>query len=173
MPGYMESNLMPSRIVLFRHGEKFPAPGSSERVGQHLSNEGFVRAIALAAYIPKALWTPDYLFAARPTKRSNRSVETLTPLAAALGLTINSSYADNDYEMLAHDILTQPQYAGANVAICWHHGKIPPLAAALGVRNPPGWPERVFDRVWHINYRAGRATLREEVQMLNAEARMT
>jgi hypothetical protein len=39
------------------------------------------------------------------------------------------------------------------VLIAWHHGKIPELAQALGVKDAPDkWNSKVFDRVWEITY---------------------
>jgi hypothetical protein len=52
------------------------------------------------------------------------------------------------------------------VLICWHHGKIPDLAKALGVFNPPKWDGKVFDRVWQITYTKGKASLADLPQML-------
>jgi len=50
--------------------------------------------------------------------------------------------------------------------ICWHHGKIPDLAKALGVKRPPKWDGKVFDRVWQITYPKGKASLEDLPQML-------
>ena len=33
---------------------------------------------------------------------------------------------------LAAELLTNPRYASKTVLVCWHHGKIPRLAKALG-----------------------------------------
>jgi len=38
------------------------------------------------------------------------------------------------------------------VLICWHHGKIPELAAKLGADVPKHFKDTVFDRVWRIDY---------------------
>jgi hypothetical protein len=52
------------------------------------------------------------------------------------------------------------------VVVCWHHGKIPALSAALGVADPPTWDEGVFDRVWLVTFPAGQATLADLPQTL-------
>ena len=37
--------------------------------------------------------------------------------------------------------------------VCWHHGRIPELAAALGATKAPGrWGDAVFDRVWVVTF---------------------
>ena len=116
----------------------------------------------LATLIPVRFPNPTFLFAAAPSKNSNRPVETLTPLAAATGLTLNESVADQDYEVLAQDLLTKPKYDSKLVIVCWHHGHIPDLAMALGVQAAeitavPGmiglhWDPSVFDRFWSIEF---------------------
>jgi hypothetical protein len=60
---------------------------------------------------------------------------------------------------VAQDILNHPKYAGAVVLVCWHHGKIQALAAALRASQPPSWPGTVFDRVWQRMYSAGTPSL--------------
>ena len=58
-------------------------------------------------------------------------------------------------------MLTDPKYAGKTVLIAWHHGTIPDLAKALGVKDPPQkWQDEVFDRVWEITYSNGTASLK-------------
>jgi len=110
--------------------------------------------------------TPGFLFATQASKSSNRPVETITPLSAALNLTYDDKHADGDYATVASDILTNSKYAGAVVLVCWHHGNIPNLATALGVSKPPAWPGSIFDRVWVISYSGGTASLANDAQML-------
>jgi hypothetical protein len=110
--------------------------------------------------------TPDFVFAAQASKSSNRPVETITPLSAALNLTYNDKHPDGDYAKVASDILTNSKYTGKVVLVCWHHGNIPNLATALGVTNPPPWPGSVFDRVWVISYPKGALSLANDAQML-------
>jgi hypothetical protein len=93
-------------------------------------------------------------------------VETITPLAKALGLQIEANHADDDYALLAQEILTQAKYLNKVVLICWHHSKIPELTTAFGVAKPPTWSGRVFDRVWRIDYPGGTAMLHDNPQML-------
>src|SRR5262245_60443002 len=109
---------------------------------------------------------PDFIFATARSDRSNRPVETITPLAAALHLEFNHKHAEEDYGTVARDILTHPKYAGKVVLICWHHGKIPGLASALGIASPPAWPGTVFDAVWQITWPNAQATLSSQWQRL-------
>lgn len=73
---------------------------------------------------------------------------------------LDSKVADADYMSLAQDILTNPQYDGKMLIVCWHHGNIPALAKALGISDPPkSWPDTVFDRVWRIRFTDSGPTL--------------
>src|ERR1700754_2948898 len=126
----------PQVIYLMRHGEK---PTSAK--DPNLAPAGVARADKLPGYIPTLLGGQplDYIFAAKASKVSNRPVETATPLANALSLPINQSFANNDYRALAKAILSNETYAGKTILIVWHHGRIPALARALGATDlPPG-----------------------------------
>ncbi|MBI1832478.1 MAG: hypothetical protein HYR84_13625 [Planctomycetes bacterium] len=107
--------------------------------------------------------TPDFLFATRATKHSNRPVETLTPLAKAFGdRDIHHKIANDDFPKLVEHIFTDAKYAGKTLAICWHHGNIPELAQGIAAkaRNaanlkatiPIRWEGAVFDRVWILTF---------------------
>jgi hypothetical protein len=110
--------------------------------------------------------TPAFIFATKASGGSNRPVETITPLSAALSLTYDDKHSNSDFAKVASDILTHSQYEGQVVLVCWHHGNIPALATALGVSNPPKWPGSVFDRVWSITFSNGTASLADDPQML-------
>ena len=128
----------------------------------NLSSRGYERAAALAKVIPERFPKPDFLIATKRTKGSNRPVETITPLSNVLHERIESTFKDEAFERLAHAVLTNPKYAGKVVLIAWHHGKIPDLAKALGVKDAPDkWNSQVFDRVWQITYDNGAATWKD------------
>jgi hypothetical protein len=136
----------PRVILIIRHAEK------PDSLDPNLTARGYQRAGALVKLFATSFDPADYLFASKISKHSNRCVETLTPLASAMHKRLNSNVADADYAFLARDVLTNRQYAGKMLIICWHHGKIPALAKALGVSDPPKWPDSVFDRVWRIRF---------------------
>ena len=143
----------PKQILIIRHAEK---PDDSSN--SHLTPRGYARAAALVQFFASSFATPDFLIATQKSSGSNRPVETITPLSAALHLTLSSSLADAEYSLLAQQLLTDPQYTGKYVIVCWHHGNIPALARALGVDMPPSrWPDAVFDRVWRIQFSDGQA----------------
>jgi len=160
----------PQRVLIIRHAKK---PGQEEN-SIHLSHEGKERADELHQLFkvsedrPEPFPTPDFIFAAKMSKHSNRSVETVTPLAKKLKRPINAAFRDEDFENLAHEILRNQKYAGKTILICWHHGTAPELANRLGAANAPGrWKDSVFDRVWQINYdKTGTVTFSDLPQQL-------
>jgi phospholipase C len=154
----------PAQVVILRHGEK-----PSDPRNPNLSPAGVARADMLATAIPQNFPNPNFLFAAAPSKHSNRPVETLTPLARALTMRLDTSVPENEYQVLAADLFEMPEYAGKLIIICWHHGNIPDLALALKV--PEGqindatgmqgmhWDPKVFDSFWSITFANQTATL--------------
>lgn len=152
----------PAQILLIRHAEKPDGPSID------LSPQGQERAKALPALFAKGTFPkPDFLFATRKSKHSNRPIETVTPLAAALQLKIDARFADDQYDQLAAELLTNPRYAGKTVLICWHHGKLPELAQALKAADVPDhWKDDVFDKIWVITYENGQGKLKKRNQAL-------
>ncbi len=158
-----EPGLGPKRILILRHAEK---TGSEDDI--HLSKPGYMRAKKLASYIPKTFGAPDFIFAAARSKRSIRSMETMSPLAMSLGKTVQHSIEDKDFAALVRQLLSNPMYAGTTVVICWHHNKLPEIARILGA--PPGtypdpWPSDLYDAIIEISYAAdGTVSARDVMQ---------
>ena len=147
----------PSLIMIIRHGEK---PEGEKDL--NLTPQGYARAKALATVIPDHFPRPDFLFAAKKSKGSDRPIETITPLSKALDEPIDSQFKADEVEQIAHAILDNPKYAGKVVLICWHHEKIPDLAKALGAKDAPEkWSGKVFDQVWEITYDRDAATWKQ------------
>jgi hypothetical protein len=150
-----------ANILLVRHAEK---PDS----GTGLAPLGQARAQAYAAYFQNYAIggnpvKPQYIFAAADSDESHRPRLTMEPLAQALGLSIDDKHKDKDYAKVADDLLTHPKYNGSNVLVCWHHGEILDLAAALGASAgtlpassnwPAKWPGDVFGWVLQLCYGA-------------------
>jgi hypothetical protein len=186
----------PSQVLIIRHGEKLGDSSNEKDGGPNLSIRGSSRAAAIpslfapanpqlaydlvvngqsftGSYPPVALQgnaprfsPPQFLFATQASKGSNRPVETVTPLSAALNLAYDDKHADKDYGHVATDILNNSKYEGKIVLICWHHGNIQNMAIKLGIAQPPPWPGSVFDRIWVITYPNDQAALQDLPQML-------
>jgi len=161
-PAQSSAVTRPAQIILIRHSEKPADPDDP-----HLSPAGVERAKQLVSFIKtdramRRFCLPVAIFATETTKDDNgqRTQETVTPLAASLGLPVQTPYHGKDYAALAKLILSKPAYAGKTVVICWNHEEIPELAAALGVTPAPRkWKGSVFDVVYLISYRGGTAAL--------------
>jgi phosphohistidine phosphatase SixA len=143
----------PARILLMRHAEKTGDPTDI-----HLSQDGMMRAKRLAEFIPRTFGKPDFVFAAARSKRSIRSIETVTPLAAVLGVEVQHDIEDKNFEDLVSEIFSNPDYRAKTIVICWHHGKLPGIAALLGAPEgsyPDPWPEDLFNLVIDFKYDPG------------------
>lgn len=142
----------PERVLLMRHAEK---TGKEDDI--HLSETGAARAKRLASYIPETFGVPDFIFAAAPSRKSIRSIETMLPLAAALGKDVRHDIEDRDFAALVRQIFSDAAYDGAIVIICWHHRKMPDIARMLGAIDgsyPDPWPETLYDTIIDIAYAA-------------------
>lgn len=150
----------PAMIFIIRHAEK-----PMDDKDPNLTPVGYKRAQAIPSLFLKTpgsptlprLPRPNALFATDVSKHSNRPFETITPLAAALQLTINYSFADREFAAVANEVLSG-KYAGKVVLICWHHSEIPHLAHALGAASAPDkWDDTVFDQIWMLEWVDGKA----------------
>jgi len=147
----------PAQVLIIRHGEK-------PSTGDDLSPQGQQRAQAYVHYFetnPDVLdyGTPVAIYAMKASAGgededlSFRPVETVTPLAQALGLQVQANYEKDDVQSLVSDIMSNPAYDGKMVLICWEHKVIVDIAAQFGVSpTPNAWPGSVFDQVWEINF---------------------
>jgi broad specificity phosphatase PhoE len=148
----------PHRIFIIRHAER---PADSTPPNPNLTDKGRARAAALVNYP-----FPDLagIFAAATTLKSARSVQTVTPLAAARdNMKIHDKVKDQEFPLLVSKVLAE-EYKDTDVLICWHHEQIPHLAAALGANIPPKfrYPD-VYDRVWVLRYEKDGSVTREDL----------
>ncbi len=151
--------------MIIRHAEKpagnitgINASGSPD--SSSLTPQGWQRAGALIPLFTSSsgpLPVPDCLFAPNvfASGTSQRPFETITPLAAKLGIAINASpdgatvaqYASTDYTAMVADALAR----SGSVLIAWEHEDIPLMAnVILGNKTtaPQTWPDARFDVVW-------------------------
>ena len=125
-----------------------------------MSIKGLERAAALAAYflgepIVTKFGHPVAIYAMKPGDgdKSQRSIETVTPLAAALRMAMNMNYTNDQYEQMVDDIKANKDYEGKMVLISWEHDIIPKIAAKFGATTAPKkWEGNIFDRLWLIAF---------------------
>jgi hypothetical protein len=172
----------PQTILIIRHAEK-----TGDKDDIHLAKQGQERAEVLYQLFvkskerPDPFPTPDFIFAASEHKDSQRPVETVTPLAKKLKLTINDHYDNklppkdakekpkkDGMAELSKELFGESKYAGKTILISWRHSTLPELATTLKAEKvPEKWDDAVFDRVWQINYDdEGHATFRDRPQRL-------
>lgn len=151
-------------VMIIRHGEKPDGSGPqgvlpSGAVDDHsLTVAGWTRAGALVGlFDPRGtsgplplrpgLARPAAVMAANPDGASKRPAQTVTPLAAALGATLDTGLAKGQEKELAARLaaVTQP------TLVAWEHESIPAIVAHLGAVDPAppsSWPGDRFDLVW-------------------------
>ncbi len=156
----------PAQVILIRHAEK-------QETGPELSEPGFKRAQELVKFFKNEpavgrYGAPVVIYAAAPKNEggSIRSIQTVTPLARALGLRIDDSFTRGQTNKLARDIMENPAYDGRMVLVCWQHTNLPAAALALAEYNnssqavhaaiPLAWPDQAFDRVWLLDLSGGK-----------------
>ena len=153
---------MPDSICIIRHAEKQLGDGPPHGISidgsadpESLIVAGWQRAgalISLFAARPGAtapLPTPSRLFASEigPHSHSRRPIETLVPLSARLGVTLDEPFLQDEIDQL----VTVLKASSGHVLVAWEHKRIPLIANQLvGSRAvvPQVWPDDRFDLVW-------------------------
>lgn len=153
----------PSRLIVLRHAEK-----TGDRRDRNLSPAGHERAARLISYVMETFGRPDFLIAAKSSGRSRRPVETIEPLAVALGLEIKSKFDDDEIDALIAALGEKSAYRGKLGVISWRHSELPQLVASLGA--PPGtfpaeWSEADYATVVDIRYGPDAAVSAKQLTM--------
>ena len=146
-------------VIIIRHGEK-PANGDN------LDCKGLNRALGLPRSLSSKFSIPLYTYAAAISTGSStthaRMFELVTPFAVKYNLTVNTKHEEKDVKGAAHAVLGKlgSKRKHGTILMVWEHTNIPPLAAALGIKNAPKWEGDDFDSIWIITKAGkGEATL--------------
>lgn len=136
-------------VMIIRHGEK-----SSNKKDHTLNATGLERARRLVGFFAKStipgILTPTTIWASKGNTASMRPLQTVQPLANALGLPINSQYDFEAAESTVGKALAKLH--GVTLA-CAEHTAIPGVVKALGKSSPKppkAWPSSRFDLVWRF-----------------------
>ena len=165
------------QVIVIRHAEKPTArpkrhgvreDGTSDKellTVRGWQHAGSLAAVFAAAGTPAAepgLGRPDHIFAAGVGKKrvkaadgktrtvgshSRRPLETVTPMAARLGLGPVTTHSKGEEAALVKDALSRP----GTVLICWQHEDIPAIGnLIMGDTKtvPQSWPEDRYDLIW-------------------------
>jgi broad specificity phosphatase PhoE len=161
-PGATSDLAAPATLVmLIRHGEKpegkidgVDARGNKD--DSSLTRTGWNRAHRLVDLFDPTqgsarpgLGRPAAIYAAGANDEGEgtRTRETVTPLAAQLGIPVDTSFGKGEEETLVEHVIAHPGPA----LISWQHGEIPAIAAAFPAvtPTPPSeWPDDRFDVIW-------------------------
>ena len=150
-------------VMIIRHGEKpdGTTPGIDENGDEDdssLTTVGWERAHALVDLFdpphgtpPSPLARPDRIYAAGVTDdgEGQRTRETVTPLADALGVPVDTERGRGDEKKLVKDVLAQ----SGSTLISWQHGGIPEIVddfPSVSPKPPEEWPSDRFDVVWTL-----------------------
>jgi len=150
-------------VMIIRHGEKpdGTTPGIDENGDEDdssLTTVGWERAHALVDLFdpphgtpPSPLARPDRIYAAGVTDdgEGQRTRETVTPLADALGVPVDTELGRGDEKKLVTDVLAQ----SGSTLISWQHGGIPEIVddfPSVSPKPPGEWPSDRFDVVWTL-----------------------
>lgn len=156
------SDQPPAAMAADKKGETFPEcvpPFGVVSCGIQDSNSltvrGWQRAGALVrlfapinnVFVNPLLAKPTYLYAmGAETGHSVRPIETITPLADDLSISLNTDFAKDDEKKLWGDAKGR----SGVILICWEHQNISDIVSYIPSDAPPGltWPGHRFDLVW-------------------------
>ncbi len=154
----------PALVMFIRHGEK-PPPEGGAPVGvtmdgsaddHSLTVRGWTRAgslIGFFASVHDGVEPPTKIFAASPSDdtgpHGRRPVETVTPLAEARNISLDTSFAVGSEDAAAAAILRETGV----VLVSWEHHNLPRIVRGIGVASFVGqWPDERFDLVWLLRW---------------------
>ena len=150
-------------VMIIRHGEKpdgttLGIDENGDEDDSSLTTVGWERAHALVDLFdpphgtpPSPLARPDRIYAAGVTDdgEGQRTRETVTPLADALGVPVDTELGRGDEKKLVEDVLAQ----SGSTLISWQHGGIPEIVddfPSVSPKPPEEWPSDRFDVVWTL-----------------------
>ena len=167
----------PDVVMIIRHGEKPPDSGKPYGVtadgtkdDSSLTVQGWQRAGGLAGFFSSGakVRVPNAIYAVNNSGSKHlRMAQTVTPLAAKLGLSLNVSYEEGDESDLAAAVAKRT----GTTLISWEHSAIPDIVAHLGTvtpKPPSDWDDDRFDMVWVFTRSGNGWTFSQVPQLLLA-----
>lgn len=130
------------KIVIIRHAEK-------QAQNENLNCMGLNRSLKLIGVLHEKIGIPSAIYVPSigngNTTTHSRMFQTITPFAVKYNVSINSSFAGNDFDGLTEDIKGKT----GTVLLVWNHSRIAALTKALGIKGQkPKWRENDFDSMW-------------------------
>jgi hypothetical protein len=134
---------VPAQVILMRNAETSPESGA-------LTLKGRERAIALDPFFQG---NPSVLFYGLPAAifSDESSKETVAHLSNVINVPVSEDFSNA--KELAEHLLSNTDFEGKMVLVCWPEEQLPALAAKLGVKKAPKkWSKDSFDRLWTISF---------------------
>ena len=134
---------VPAQVILMRNAETSADSGT-------LTLKGRERAVALDPFFQG---NPSVLFYGLPAAifSSESSKETVEHLSNVINVPVTDEFSSA--EELAGHLLTNPDFEGKMVLVCWPEEQLATLAANLGAKKAPKkWSKDSFDRLWTISF---------------------
>jgi hypothetical protein len=185
------------KIMLIRHGEKPAVPPPPQGIDENgnldpasMTAEGWKRArLLVSLFDPKdsrfrpGLARPTALFAGKiDDDRGKRPMETITPLAKALHLSIDQSYSGSKIitqvspkpvaggfalaigygESRIPELVRAIKTTGGSVLAAWRRGDLPTIGGLIApsAAVPGHWPGQRYDVVWVFDLNDDNTTYR-------------
>jgi len=140
------------KIYLIRHGEKPPKlPTGDDAPG--LSTLGITRSQGLiSVFDPTSIYNVKYIIAQHPHKHEKeaRPYETILPLSQSLAIVPDIDVERDDAAGAAQLCLQLASQKQGNVLLCWEHGVLGKIVAALGVTETVVYPGDRYDVIWCV-----------------------
>lgn len=135
-------------VYVIRHGEKVSTLGD-------LNNKGKQRAQHIATIFDgNTFLAPKAIFASHYSGQPQRTLHTVQPLGAKLGLDINNDIKNHKHEDAANAMLQKLLTGDDVVLAAWEHLNIKGVCEALGVdKHVCGkWPGDDYDSVYVFTF---------------------
>ena len=121
-----------------------------------LNAAGVARATALVhVFATGADFNIKHIMAQKPkaSGKRGRPLETVTPLAESLSLTVDTSREREEVKEVASDVHDYVEGEGAgDVLICWEHKRLRDIANAFGVTHAPDYDSERYDLLWKLEH---------------------
>ncbi len=146
-------------VAVIRHGNKpagsvtgfGPPNGTGAEDSHSLTKDGWARAAGLVPLFsaPRPdLFVPTRIYAADGASAGERMKQTVTALAAELGLTPILRFDKSQEAELAAELKTLP--ASERALVCWEHSEAPKIWAGMGAVSPTpptSWPDENYNSI--------------------------
>lgn len=157
-------------IIFIRHAEKvYPNNGN-------LDCQGLNRSLKLPGVIRSLFGKIDYFYAPNPQAFCSsqypyvRALATIEPLAISQSFPVNTSYACDDYEGVAQELLLNPKFESKKILLAWEHVNLVKIIQAMDIKEVPDWKWGDYDTIMVVTITNGQKQLKITSEGLNGQS---